>query len=101
MIGSKRDLRAFERKIRQDWSGEASSTDLDKLVELTRVAWRRALLLAHLEDLRALASSWRYFHRWIALLMVVLVGLHIAHASAFGGVLDELGRLFDFGVRIK
>ena len=101
LIGSKRDLRAFERKIRQDWSGEASSTDLDELVELTRVAWRRALLLAHLEDLRALASSWRYFHRWIALLMVVLVGLHIAHASAFGGVLDELGRLFDFGVRIK
>ena len=101
LVGANRDMKAFEREIRQDWSASGKQGDLDELVGLTRVAWRRALLLGHLEDLRALASSWRYFHRWIAILMVVLVSLHIAHASAFGGVLDELGRLFDFGVRLK
>jgi hypothetical protein len=28
-------------------------------------------------------STWRYFHRWVALLMVLLLGIHVATALRF------------------
>ena len=55
---------------------------------LTRRAHRHALMAAHYEDLRAVAGTWRYLHRWVAVLMVLLVILHIVYAfsySAFFG----------------
>jgi hypothetical protein len=37
----------------------------------------------HHEELRSVLSSWRYFHRWIALLMVLLATIHIVTAVRF------------------
>ena len=43
-----------------------------------------SLMAAHYEDLRALLNSWRYGHRWVAALMVVLVVFHIVYALTYG-----------------
>jgi thioredoxin reductase len=62
--------------------------EIQSLLTLARKAQRTALMAAHYEDLRTLLASWRYFHRWVALAMVLLAALHIATAlrySSFGG----------------
>ena len=33
-----------------------------------------------------LIASWRYFHRWVALLMVALVVIHIVTALQYGSM---------------
>jgi cytochrome b561 len=53
--------------------------------ELARRAHRAALMVAHFEDLRALLNSWRYLHRWVAALMVLLLVVHVVFALAYGG----------------
>ncbi|MDF1800555.1 MAG: NAD(P)-binding domain-containing protein [Planctomycetota bacterium] len=89
VVGVRRDLRRFEARVRARCGDEA-----EDLVVLARLAYRRALLVAHLEDLRGLVSAWRYLHRWVAFLMVVLTVLHVVHATAFGAVLGELSGWF-------
>ena len=42
-------------------------------------------MTSHYEDLRALLGAWRYFHRWIALLMLILAIAHIYTALRYGG----------------
>ena len=54
-----------------------------KLTALAKRAYRSALGTAHFEDLRAILNSWRYFHRWLALLMVLLAVMHIVTAIRF------------------
>jgi dihydropyrimidine dehydrogenase (NAD+) subunit PreT len=51
---------------------------------LARAAHKAATLAAHYEDLRAVMGSWRYLHRWVAALMVVLLVLHVIYALAYG-----------------
>jgi thioredoxin reductase/Pyruvate/2-oxoacid:ferredoxin oxidoreductase delta subunit len=41
---------------------------------------------AHYEDLRAVLNSWRYAHRWIAVLMVILLAAHITYAFVYGSM---------------
>ena len=41
-------------------------------------------MVAHYEDLRAVLNTWRWLHRWVAALLVVLVVVHIAHATIYG-----------------
>ena len=50
-------------------------------------AHRSALMAAHYEDLRALLNSWRFVHRWAALLMVLLVVIHVVIALLYGAVM--------------
>lgn len=47
-------------------------------------AQRSALVGARLEDLRALLATWRYLHRWVAALMVLLVVVHVWQVMAHG-----------------
>jgi cytochrome b561 len=54
---------------------------------LARRAHRAATAAAHYEELRTLLTSWRYLHRWIALLMVLLVALHVATALRYSRAL--------------
>jgi hypothetical protein len=63
-----------------------SPDQLENLQCLARQAYRTALLSAHYEDLRGLLASWRYFHRWVALLMVLLAAVHVAVALRYGRV---------------
>jgi thioredoxin reductase len=56
------------------------------ILGLARVAHRTGMAAAHLEDLRAVLSAWRYLHRWIAALMVLLLVLHVVYALSYGAV---------------
>jgi thioredoxin reductase len=89
LVRSQRRLRASLARLRGDAEREGLARDqVDVLVELARRAQRSALLAAHYGDLRALLGSWRWFHRWVALAMVLLVALHVATAlryATFGG----------------
>jgi hypothetical protein len=42
--------------------------------------------LAHYEEVRGILSSWRWLHRWLALVLVLLTVVHVATAIGFGGV---------------
>lgn len=80
-------LRAILRELRQQ--GRAAcvpAPQVARIVDLARRAHRLALHLAHFDEVRALLSSWRWFHRWLALLMVLLTVLHVVTATRFGGV---------------
>jgi thioredoxin reductase len=74
------------RELQVEGRREGLSDDqLDNLQALARRAYRTALVSAHYEDLRSLLESWRYFHRWVALLMVLLSAVHIGTAVRYGG----------------
>jgi len=57
-----------------------------ELRRLSAEAQRAALTAAHYEDVRGLLATWRYLHRWVALLMVLLVTAHIVTALRYSGV---------------
>jgi thioredoxin reductase/Pyruvate/2-oxoacid:ferredoxin oxidoreductase delta subunit len=59
---------------------------VERLCALARRAYRTAAVTAHLEELRALLSSWRYLHRWIALFLVLVVALHVLVALRYGSL---------------
>jgi quinol-cytochrome oxidoreductase complex cytochrome b subunit len=48
-------------------------------------------MAAHYEDLRAILGTWRYLHRWIALLMVVLLIVHVVHGFLYGALFLDRG----------
>lgn len=62
------------------------AAQLSELMDLARRAHRAAFMAAHYEDLRTLLATWRYLHRWVALLLVLMVALHIYTALRFGGI---------------
>lgn len=86
---SQRQLSESLARLRAEGRREGLAHEqLDALVALARRAQRTALTAAHYEDLRGLLNSWRWFHRWVALAMVLLVVLHVITAiryAAFGG----------------
>lgn len=90
LVSGERRLAKALRRIERDAHSQGISHDqVDEMVLLARRAYREALVAAHYEDLRGLVASWRYFHRWVALLMVSLVVIHILmavqYAELFGG----------------
>ena len=61
--------------------------ELSQVLRMARRGYRTALGAAHLGDLRGLLASWRFLHRWIALLLVLLLGIHLYSALRYGEVL--------------
>lgn len=89
LLSSERRLRAVLVELRVQGHLEGVARDhVNALLKLARQAQRTALMAAHYEDLRALMASWRYFHRWVALGMVLLVVVHVVTALRFGSVLQ-------------
>ncbi len=81
-----RELSRFAAELRRRGREQGSSREnIEETIVLARRAHRAALAAAHYEDLRGLLASWRWLHRWVAALMVLLVCLHIAHALIYGG----------------
>jgi thioredoxin reductase len=64
---------------------------LGMILALANEAHHAALQVAHYEDLRALLGTWRWLHRWLAALMLVLVGAHVVLALAHGTSLFDGG----------
>jgi len=95
LLSSQRRVRIALKRIRQ--SAKAEDIPLDEVRELSKLAtrsYRLAIQIAHYEDLRALLSSWRYFHRWIALLMILFAVLHVRVALRYGQI--DWNALFGF-----
>ena len=91
LFGVQWDLSRVLRGIKA--RGVAEGVPEEEIAETLRYArhtHRQALLLAHFEDVRALLSTWRFLHRWVALLMVLLMVVHIAYALSFGTLTEAL-----------
>ena len=57
-----------------------------RTLALARRAERLALGAAQHESLRGLLATWRYLHRWVAVALLVVVGLHVWYALRYGSV---------------
>ena len=80
-----------ERRLLREVAKRAQAAELGAeqratLLALARRANRAQLAATHLEDLRSLLASWRYFHRWGALLVVLLVLVHVTYAYLYAGI---------------
>ncbi|MCB9870133.1 MAG: NAD(P)-binding domain-containing protein [Planctomycetes bacterium] len=62
---------------------ELATEQIDRLVMLARNLRDAGLRARHYEDLRGLVASWRFVHRWLALVMVMLAVNHIVTALRF------------------
>lgn len=83
---SRRNLRRTLRALTDE--GRELGVGEDELGEMSRLAARahqNALAAAHFEELRGLAATWRWFHRWVALLLVLLVVIHVVAAWRYAG----------------
>ncbi len=102
LAGVRLDLRRALRRIASRGAARGIERErIDRACVLARRAHRIALGAAHLEDLRGLLASWRFLHRWVSVLMLALLALHIAHAVRYGGVLDALRASFGSAQRAE
>jgi hypothetical protein len=84
LLGSQFALRrALAELVLEGRHAGVAHDELDAITHVARRAHRAALMAAHFADLRALLGSWRWFHRWIALLMVLLVVVHVVTALMY------------------
>lgn len=82
-------LRALLDKLREE--GKASDIPHEQIQELSILATRAhetATAIAHFEDLRGILATWRWVHRWVALLVGTLVVVHVWTALRFSTILD-------------
>jgi thioredoxin reductase len=85
LAGVQRELRRALARIAADGARLGVAPErVRATLRLARHAHRTALMAAHYEDLRCLAASWRWLHRWVAALMLLLVALHVLYALAYG-----------------
>lgn len=78
LFRSQRALRQSLRRLRtRGVVAGLHVEELDEVLEVARRAHRDALAAAHYGDLRSLLAGWRYFHRWVGLLVVGLVLIHV------------------------
>ncbi len=93
-------LRQCIRRLKRLGHAESVPDDeLSHVLELARRAHRLTLLVTHYDEFASVVATWRYFHRWIALLMVLLTIVHIVMAVRYASVGDGLHRLIEFAVR--
>jgi len=92
LAGVQFDLRRALNEI--TLSGHRHGVDERRIADtlaLAKRAHRAALMAAHYEDLRAVLGAWRWLHRWVAVLMVVLVVVHVVSALTYGSFWFERG----------
>lgn len=84
LITGERDLRRVLGRLREQGQMEGVPANrITNVLSIARRAHRTALMTAHYEDLRAILSTWRYLHRWVAALMVLLVLSHIVFSLIY------------------
>jgi thioredoxin reductase len=87
LLRARRRVRAVVLGLVRD--ARAAGLAEEHVAELRRLsteAQRAALTAAHYEDVRGLLASWRYLHRWFALLMVLLLAAHVVTALRYAEV---------------
>ena len=92
LVGAETGLRRLLKQVRHEGVVAGLAPDqIDEVTELARAAHRSALATAHIDDLQGLMASWRWLHRWAAVLLLALIALHVAYALAYGAHLFEGG----------
>lgn len=87
LLRSQWTLRGLVRQWRRAGAAEGvPAVEVARLVQLARRSHRLALQLAHFEEVRGLLAMWRWLHRWLALLLLLLTAVHVVAALRFGGV---------------
>jgi len=85
LLRGHRDRRVLRARLRaQAQTLGASEEDLATTLALAERAHRAVHAAAHFEELRALLSTWRWLHRWVAALLVLLVLVHLLNALRYG-----------------
>ncbi len=82
LLAGERDLWRTLARLRAEGGEDAAR--VQTATRLARQAYRAATQAGHAEELRAVLASWRWLHRWVAVLMVVLLTLHVIYALAYG-----------------
>lgn len=84
LLSGQRRLRSVLHELGREARDEGLAPEqVRELLSLARRAYREAWMATHYEDLRGLLATWRYLHRWVALLMVLLVLAHVLTALRF------------------
>jgi hypothetical protein len=78
---SRRDYRRLRRAILAAPELHASARHI---LPLVRAFCRYQHWLIRCHELRHLLASWRFFHRWLAIVMLVVVAFHVGLALRFG-----------------
>jgi hypothetical protein len=60
--------------------------EVQRTVALARRSHRLAMQVAHFDEVRGLLSTWRWLHRWLALLLLLLTVVHVVVAVRYGEV---------------
>jgi len=91
-VGAERRLRVALDALREEGAREGvPAARVADVLALARRAHRVSLAAARYEDLRGMLAGWRYLHRWVALLFVLLLGVHVVAALRYadlGGLLS-------------
>jgi dihydropyrimidine dehydrogenase (NAD+) subunit PreT len=85
LVGLQWDLWRTLRTLRRE--GLATGVEpgaLQSVIGAVRQAHGAAVAVAHLEDLRSVLGTWRWLHRWMALLMMLLLLVHVVLAAMHG-----------------
>ncbi|HEU4417674.1 MAG TPA: NAD(P)-binding domain-containing protein, partial [Planctomycetota bacterium] len=91
LVKSQWRLRRHLRRFRSHAAAEGvPASEVARLIALARRSHRLALQLTHFEEVRGLLSTWRWMHRWLALLLLLLLAVHVITALRYGSI--------DFGV---
>ena len=91
LLRSQWQLRRRLRRFRAAaLAADVPRSEVERTVGLARRSHRLAMQLAHFEEVRGLLASWRWLHRWLALLLLLLTVVHVVVAFRYGAV--------DFGV---
>ncbi|NOT30841.1 MAG: hypothetical protein HOP15_10385 [Planctomycetes bacterium] len=92
LVGGQRALKKRFAQLAKEAQAEGIPAQKFKaILGLARVAHKTSMAAAHFEDVRAVLSSWRYLHRWLAALMVLLLVLHAVYALTYGAVFSRGG----------
>ena len=77
---ARRDIRAARRAVRK----RGLKPQEQQLLPLLRRFARERQGLARYQELRRIMGAWRFLHRWLAVLMFLVVMFHVAIAVRFG-----------------
>jgi len=78
---ARRDFRRLSGEVKRH---PALAPQAKRILPAARAFYRDRQRLARLSELRALLGSWRFLHRWLAIVLLVLAAFHIFVALRFG-----------------
>ncbi len=86
LSGDRQSRRDYRRLRRAVLAAPELRSSARHILPLGRAFCRHQHWLMRYHELRNLLASWRFFHRWLAIVMLAVVACHIALALRFGNL---------------